>query len=73
MFGVFGRAARGSLAAQPGTEPVLPALKGEVLTTGQPGKTLGMSFTIFTKNLEGLDTLLLEQGRKGNGGRGGEG
>ena len=38
-FGFFGREACGILALQPGTEPTLPALEGEVLTTGQPGKS----------------------------------
>ena len=39
-FGFFGREACGILAPRPGTEPTLPALEGEVLTTGLPGKSL---------------------------------
>ena len=33
-------------AHQPGTEPTPPALEGEVLTTGQPGKSLPFGFWI---------------------------
>ena len=39
-FGFFGREACGILAPQPGIEPAPPALEGEVLTTGPPGKSL---------------------------------
>ena len=39
MFGFFGLKAHGILASWPGIEPTLPALEGEVLTTGQPGKS----------------------------------
>ena len=35
----FGQEACGTLAPWPGIEPTPPALGGEVLTTGQPGKT----------------------------------
>ena len=31
-------------AHQPGIEPTPPALEGEVLTTGQPGKSLAFGF-----------------------------
>ena len=36
----FGWEACGILALQPGIEPAPPALEGEVLTTGPPGKSL---------------------------------
>ena len=39
MFWFSGRDARGILAPRPGIEPAPPALKGEVLTTGLPGKS----------------------------------
>ena len=39
MFWFFGREACGILAPQPGIEPATPALEGEVLTTGLPGKS----------------------------------
>ena len=38
MFWLFGQEACGILATPPGTEPALPALEGEVLTTKLPGK-----------------------------------
>ena len=40
MFWFFGPEAYGILAPQPGIEPAPPALEGEVLTTGPPGKSL---------------------------------
>ena len=40
MFCFFGHEARGILDLQPGLEPAFPALEGEVLTTGLPGKSL---------------------------------
>ena len=40
MFWFSGHEAYGVLAAQPGMELTSPALKGEVLTTGPPGKSL---------------------------------
>ena len=40
MFWVFGHEAYGILAPRPGIEPAHPALEGEVLTTGLPGKSL---------------------------------
>ena len=39
FFGFFGREACGILALRPGIEPTPPALEGEVLTTGPPGKS----------------------------------
>ena len=44
MFWFFGLEACGILAAQPGIEPTLPALKGEVLTTGPPREVPQMPF-----------------------------
>ena len=38
-FGFFGQEACGILAPQPEIEPAPPALEGEVLTTGPPGKS----------------------------------
>ena len=38
-FGFFGPEACGILVPRPGMEPASPALEGEVLTTGQPGKS----------------------------------
>ena len=40
----FGHEACGILAPWPGIEPALPALEGEVLTTGPPGKSREISF-----------------------------
>ena len=39
MFWFFGIKACGNLAPQPGIKPALPALEGEVSTTGLPGKS----------------------------------
>ena len=40
MHGLSCPAAFGILVPQPGIEPVIPALQGEFLTTGLPGKSL---------------------------------
>ena len=40
MFCFFDPKACGTLAPQPGIEPTTPAVEGEVLTTGLPGKSL---------------------------------
>ena len=40
MFWVFGHTACEILVPQPGTEPGLPVLEGEVLIIGLPGKSL---------------------------------
>ena len=40
MFSFFSRKACRILAPWPGIEPAPPALEGEVLTTGLPGKSL---------------------------------
>ena len=42
MFWFFGQEAQGILDPHPGVEHALPALKGEVLTTGLPGKFQGV-------------------------------
>ena len=47
MFWFFDSEACGILAPQPGIEPIPPALEGEDLTTGPPGK----SPEIFLKHL----------------------
>ena len=39
MSWLLGCKARGILAPRPGIEPAPPALEGEVLTTGPPGKS----------------------------------
>ena len=39
MCWFFDSKERGILASQPGIEPVPPALQGEMLTTGPPGKS----------------------------------
>ena len=39
MFRFFGHEACGILAPRPGIKPTPPALEGEVLTTGPPGKS----------------------------------
>ena len=44
MFWFFGREAYGILAPRPGIEPTPPALEGEVLTTGPPGKSPSYKF-----------------------------
>ena len=44
MFWFFGHEACGILAPRLGIEPTLPALEGEISTTGPPGKSLTISF-----------------------------
>ena len=44
MFWFFGPEACGILAPWPGIKPAPPALEGEVLTTGPPGKSLVFCF-----------------------------
>ena len=47
----FGREAWEILAPQPGIEPAPPALEGEVLTTGLPGKSLNIDlYSILSLN-----------------------
>ena len=47
MFWFPGPQACGILASQPGIEPTSPALEGEILTTGPPGKVTWLSCTQF--------------------------
>ena len=49
MIWFFGHEACGILAPRPGIEPAPPALEGEVLTTGPPGKSLVICFSLFLK------------------------
>ena len=50
MFWFFGLKSCGNLAPQPGIEPAPPALEGEVLLTGPPGKSLTLiSLTVEQK------------------------
>ena len=42
-FQFFGHKACGILTPQPGTQAAAPALEGEVLTTGPPGKSQQMN------------------------------
>ena len=44
MFWFFGHEVCGILSPQPGLEPMPPALEGEVLTTGPPGRSLDNPF-----------------------------
>ena len=44
MFWFFGRKAGGILTPRLGIEPTPPALEGEVLTTGLPGKSLELLY-----------------------------
>ena len=44
MFWFFGPKACGILAPRPGIKPAPPALEGEVLTTGLPGRSLNLFF-----------------------------
>ena len=47
MFWFFVREACGILAPRPGVEPAPPALEGEVLITGLPGKSCVLFFFLF--------------------------
>ena len=51
MFWFFGHEACGILAPWPGIEPAPPALEGEVLNTGPPGKFL---FKCLAKSIRGV-------------------
>ena len=44
VFWFWGHDAYGILASQPGIEPTLSALEGEVLITGSPGKSQRPAF-----------------------------
>ena len=56
MFWFFDREAYGILDPRPGIEPASPALEGEVLTPGPPGKSLGFLYLwlAFISQLGGL-------------------
>ena len=54
MFWFFGPKAFGILARQPGIEPAPPALEGEVLTTGLPGKSLDILIIILSIHEHGI-------------------
>ena len=56
MFWFFGSEARGTLVPWPGIERTSPALEGEVLTAGVPGK-----FPLLYQRLESFRTSLLAQ------------
>ena len=60
MFWFFGCEACGILGLRPGIEPTPPALEGTVLTTGPPGKSLGVVFVVFF--LLGFVELLVSVG-----------
>ena len=47
MFWFFGHEACGILSPLPGIKPSPPALEGEVLTTGPPGKSQHYCFYLF--------------------------
>ena len=51
MFWFFGLKACGILAPPPGIEPVPPALEGEVLTTGPPGKSPALDPFVVAKTV----------------------
>ena len=44
MFWLFGHEECGILAPRPGIKPALPAMEGEVLTAGPPGKSRKIYF-----------------------------
>ena len=47
MFWFFGLGACEILAPWPGIEPTVPALEGEVLTTGPPETSLSINFRFY--------------------------
>ena len=47
MFWFFGHEAYGILTPQPGMEPTPPALEGEALTTGPPGRSLFLFYCLL--------------------------
>ena len=56
----FGHEAHGILAPQPKIRPAHPALEGEVLATGPPGKfflTVKRSFVYEDKDINGVKTI----------------
>ena len=61
MFWFIGHDACEILIPLPGTEPTCPALEGEVLTTGLPGKSLFLLFKSHSPRLE-MPAFLLSVG-----------
>ena len=59
-FWSFGREERGILASQPGIESASPALEGEVLTAGPPGKSHSK---IFKQSCSALTLLVSKCGQ----------
>ena len=59
MFWCFGHEACGILAPRPGIEPALPAVEGEVLTTGLPGKCPVTTFEYDHYILNMVGSILL--------------
>ena len=55
MFWIFGHVAGGISAPEPGIEPATPALEGEILTTGLPGKSLLLILLILPLNFTFLN------------------
>ena len=63
MFWFFGHEACRILAPPPGMESTPPALEGEVLTTGPPGKSLILVFLPLLKAAHNLELHLRLQTR----------
>ena len=61
MFWFFGHKACGILALQPGIKPTPPALEGKVLTTGPPGKSLGIHILTTIQQLENRELFMFWQ------------
>lgn len=59
MFWFFGPEVCGILAPWPGIEPAAPALKGKVLNTGPPEKSLQILFKSYTCKQAPTSYLLL--------------
>ena len=59
MFWFFGHEACGILVPQPGVKPTPPALEGEVLTTGPPGKSPDLHFYSFHSSIPLPPELIL--------------
>ena len=53
MFWFLGREACGISAPRQGVEPIPPALEGEVLTTGPPGKSPILYIKFFKNHIPG--------------------
>ena len=55
MFCFYGHEACGILAARPGTEPIPPALEGDVITTGLLGKSPEIFLFLFSHKIWSLE------------------